>query len=422
MAERVPRVVVVGGGFAGLQAVKALTGAQLEVILLERQNYHLFQPLLYQVATAGLAPEDIVYPLRAILRGRKNVEFRMTEVQAVDRENKKVITDFGEISYDYLVVAVGARTNFFRMESVERNAFGLKNVADAMDVRNHIFRMFEMACQQPDPEVRRAMLTFVVAGGGATGVESAGGLAELIEHVLTKDYTDIDFGEVRLILLEGGDCLLPALPEPLCRFTAEKLTQKGVEVRFRSAVAEFDGTTITMADGKKLNTRTLIWAAGVAAEPLAARIGTETDKAGRAVINSHLQVPGHPEIFVVGDAACLRVDGRPLPMIAPVAVQQATTAARNIIALADGRNPEEFRYKDPGSLATIGRTSAVASMGRWQFRGYFAWVLWLVVHLIRLVGFRNRLLVLVNWAWDYFFYERAVRLILGEGRCTPGKD
>lgn len=384
----------------------------MDVVLLERQNYHLFQPLLYQVATAGLAPEDIVYPLRAILRDMKNVDFRMTEVQAVDKEKKMVVTDCGEIAYDYLLLAVGATTNFFGLKSVESHAFGLKNVEDAMDIRNHIFRLFELASQQPDPDLRRQMLTFVIAGGGATGVECAGGLAELIHQVLTKDYPGIDFGEVRLVLVEGGSRLLPSFPEPLSRFTAEKLQQKGVEVLFGSMVAEFDGAAITMTDGRQLQTRTLVWAAGVAAEPLAGRLGVETDRLGRVVINQTLQVSDYPEIFIAGDAACLRIDGHPLPMIAPVAVQQAAAAAQNIIRLASGRAPEEFRYKDPGSLATIGRSSGVASLGRWQFRGYFAWVLWLVVHLIRLVGFRNRLLVIINWAWDYFFYERVVRLIL----------
>lgn len=412
MTQSVPKVVVVGAGFAGLQAVKELSGLGVAVTLIERNNYHLFQPLLYQVATAGLAPEDIVYPLRAVLRDRKNVNFRMAEVLDIDKNARKVITNCGDIPYNYLLLAVGAETNFFGMKSVQRNGVGLKNIVDALRIRNHILHMFELASQESDLERRRRLLTFVIAGGGATGVESAGGLSELIHLVLAKDYPAIDFSEVKLILLEGGTRLLSSMSETLSDFTAKELKRKKVEVRFQSLVAEYDGNKVILEDGTEIGTQTLIWAAGVQAASLAGKLSVETDRLGRIVVNQFLQVPDYPEIFIVGDAACFKFAGQSLPMIAPVAVQQAKTAAHNILRLIRGQSLGEFKYEDPGTLATIGRSSAVASMGRWQFRGFIAWVLWLVVHLIRLIGFRNRLLVTINWAWDYFFYERAVRLIL----------
>lgn len=407
-----PVVLIVGGGFAGLQAAKDLSGKPLNVVLLDRNNYHLFQPLLYQVATAGLGPEDISYPLRAILRGRGNVAFRMADVCGVDLAGRRVLTDGGALSYDYLLLAVGAETSFFGLDSVAANAVGLKNLTDALTLRNHILHMFELASQEQDPAIRRELLTFVVAGGGATGVESAGGLAELVHLVLTKDYPELDFAEVTLILLEGGDRLLLALPAPLAAFAARELRKKCVETRFRARVAGFDGRKITLADGIAIPARTLIWAAGVKAASLIATLGVPTDRLGRAIVTATLQLPGHPEVFVAGDAACCEQDGQPLPMIAPVAVQQASLAAANIAALAAGGQPAPLDYRDPGTLATIGRSSAVAAVGRWRFAGFTAWLLWLAIHLIRLVGFRNRFIVTINWAWDYFFYERAIRLIL----------
>ncbi len=407
-----PVVLIVGGGFAGLQAAKELSGKPLSVVLLDRNNYHLFQPLLYQVATAGLGPEDISYPLRAILRGHGNIAFRMADVCGVDLAGRRVLTDGGAISYDYLLLAVGAETSFFGLDSVAANAVGLKNLTDALTLRNHILHMFELASQEQDPAIRRELLTFVVAGGGATGVESAGGLAELVHLVLSKDYPELDFGEVALILLEGGDRLLLALPAPLAAFAARELRKKHVETRFHARVAGFDGRSIFLTDGSAIPARTLVWAAGVKAASLIATLGVPTDRLGRAIVAETLQLPGHPEVFVAGDAACREQDGQALPMIAPVAVQQASLAAANIAALAAGRPPAALDYRDPGTLATIGRSSAVATVGRWRFAGFTAWLLWLAIHLIRLVGFRNRFIVTINWAWDYFFYERAIRLIL----------
>ncbi|MDR7867014.1 MAG: NAD(P)/FAD-dependent oxidoreductase [Sporomusaceae bacterium] len=407
-----PVVLIVGGGFAGLQAAKDLSGKPLSVVLLDRNNYHLFQPLLYQVATAGLGPEDISYPLRAILRGHDNIVFRMADVCGVDLAGRRVLTDGGAICYDYLLLAVGAETSFFGLDSVAANAVGLKNLTDALTLRNHILHMFELASQEENPAIRRELLTFVVAGGGATGVESAGGLAELVHLVLSKDYPELDFAEVTLILLEGGDRLLLALPAPLAAFAARELRKKRVETRFHARVAGFDGRTITLADGAAIPARTLVWAAGVKAAALIATLGVPTDRLGRAIVAETLQLSDHPEVFVAGDAACREQDGQPLPMIAPVAVQQASLAAANIAALAAGRQPAALDYRDPGTLATIGRSSAVATVGRWRFAGFTAWLLWLAIHLIRLVGFRNRFIVTINWAWDYFFYERAIRLIL----------
>jgi NADH dehydrogenase len=408
-----PTVVVVGGGFAGLEIVKTLGDKPVRVLLVDRNNYHLFQPLLYQVATAGLGPEDISYPLRAILRDQGNAAFRMAEVARVDLAGKRIITAGGEgIGYDYLVLAVGAETNHFGIESVAANAVGLKSLEDALSLRNHILSMFEQASQEADPAVRRQLLTFVVGGGGATGVESAGGLAELVHLVLAKDYPELDFAETSLTLLEGGTRLLMSLPEELAAFTAAELARKQVKVRFKAQVVSFDGQTINLADGTTIATRTLVWAAGVKAASVIGSLGVKTDRLGRAAVGLTLQLPGHSEVFVIGDAAGLEQDGRPLPMIAPVAVQQARTAAGNIDSLIRGVPLADFVYTDPGVLATIGRSSAVASIGRWRFSGFLAWVLWLAIHLIRLVGFRNRFIVTLNWAWDYFFYERAIRLIL----------
>ncbi len=412
VSRPVPTVVVVGGGFAGLQAVKALGDKPVKVLLVDRNNYHLFQPLLYQVATAGLGPEDISYPLRAILRDRGNVAFRMAEVERVDLAAKKIVTGGGDIGYDYLVLAAGAETNFFGLETVAANAVGLKSLEDALALRNHILSMFEIASQETDPAVRREMLTFVVVGGGATGVESAGGLAELVHLVLTKDYPHLDFAETGLLLLEGGDRLLLSLPEELAAFAAAELARKQVAVRFHSQVVSFDGKALQLKDGTQIATRTLIWAAGVKAAQVTDTLGVAADRLGRAHVAPTLQLPGYPEVFVIGDAAYLEQNGLPLPMVAPVAVQQAELAAGNIARLLRGEQLAEFAYKDPGVLATIGRSSAVASVGRWRFAGAFAWLLWLAIHLIRLVGFRNRFVVTVNWAWDYFFYERAIRLIL----------
>ncbi len=406
-----PTVVIVGAGFGGLRAARALRRVPVQVVLVDQHNYHLFQPLLYQVATAGLGPEEIAKPVRAILRGQQNLEFRMVCVTGIDLGERRVLTDDHPIPYDFLIVAVGTQTNFFGLEGVERHGFGLKDVADAVALRNHVLRCFERAMLESDAERRRALLTFVVVGGGPTGVEMAGALSELIRLVLVKDYPRLNLKDVRVLLLEAGDRLLAGMPPKLSEAAAATLWKKHVEVRHGAAVADFDGSHARLKSGEVIPARTVVWAAGVRAAPLAERLGLPTGRLGRVLVGPTLQLASHPEVFVVGDAACLETDGAPLPMMAPVAMQMAETAAGTIARQLRGAAAVEFRYKDPGQLATIGRNAAVAYIRGLAFTGFPAWVVWLVVHLIQLIGFRNKLFVLINWAWDYFFYERAVRLI-----------
>ena len=406
------RVVIIGAGFGGLRAARALAKAPVEVTLLDRNNYHLFQPLLYQVATASLSDDEIAQPVRAILNRQRNLEFRMAEVRGVDLDARIVETSVGRVEYDYLVVAAGGVTNFFGMESVERRGLGLKGAPDADAIRNHLLELCEQALYERNPQGRRKLLTFVVAGGGPTGVESAGALAELVRNVLPRDYPGLDWGEARVILLEAAGRLLPAMPESLGDYTLRTLRAKGVEVRFNAGVTGFDGSRITLKEGEPIETNTLIWAAGVKASPLVAGLPLEKGPQGRVKVLPTLQVPGHPEAFVIGDAAFLPdEDGKPLPMVAPVAMQQGVQAARNLLRQMNGKPLEDFHYHDPGTMATIGRSQAVAWIGPLRLRGLIAWLAWVVVHIYQLVGFRNRLMVLLDWAWNYIVYDRPVRMI-----------
>jgi len=409
-----PRVVIVGAGFGGLRAARTLRHAPIDVVLIDRHNYHLFQPLLYQVATAGLEPEQIAKPVRAILRGQTNLEFRLGEVTGVDFAARHVVTPSGPVAYDHLILALGGETNFFGLESVQRHAIGLKDIPEAIAIRNHVLRCFEQAMLDEEADRRRALLTMVVVGGGPTGVEMAGALSELIRLVLVKDYPRLNIADVRVLLLEAADRLLGAMPAKLRQAAADTLWKKHVEVRFGAAVEEFDGSRVRLKGGEVIPARTLLWAAGVQAAGLTRRLGLRTARQGRVIVEATLRVPGHPEVSVVGDAAYLEADGQPLAMMAPVAIQMAETAARNVLRALRGEPPRAFQYRDPGSLATIGRNAAVAYIRGFAFKGFPAWVVWLVVHLIQLIGFRNKLLVLINWAWDYFFYERAVRIITPE--------
>jgi len=404
-------VVVVGAGFGGLRVARALRRAPVQVVLVDRNNYHLFQPLLYQVATAGLEPEQIAKPVRAILRRQKNFDFRMVEVSGADFAQRRLDTSAGPIAYDYLVLAHGGETNFFGLDSMMKHGLGLKDIPDAVKIRNHVLTCFEQAMLETDAERRRARLTFIVVGGGPTGVEMAGALSELIRLVLVKDYPRLNIKDVRILLLEATDKLLAALPERLREAAVKTLWRKWIEVRFSAVVADFDGERVRLKSGEVIPARTVIWAAGVRAAPLSSRLGLPAGRQGRIPVEPTLQVPGHPEVFIIGDASYLEENGEPLPMVAPVAMQMAVTAARNIVRTLQGKPLETFRYRDQGTLATIGRNAAVANVYGIEARGFVAWVMWLGIHIIQLIGFRNKLFVLLNWAWDYFFYERAARLI-----------
>ena len=406
-----PTVVIVGAGFGGLRLARALRHAPVRVLLLDRHNYHLFQPLLYQVATAGLEPEQIARPVRAILGRQPNFDFRMVEVSGVDFVKRTVQSTGGTFAYDFLVLAIGGATNFYGLTGVQRNGFQLKDIPHALALRNHVLRCFERAILETDADRRRALLTFAVVGGGPTGVETAGALSELIRLVLARDYPKLNLNDTRVLLLEAGDRLLTGMPDKLAAAAAKTLWRKHVEVRFGAAVEDYDGTSLTLQSGEVFPSNTLMWAAGVQAAELAGTIGLETARQGRIRILPTLQIPDRPEVFVIGDAAYLETPQGALPMVAPVAMQMADTTAENIRHQLAGDPLDAFQFRDPGSLATIGRNSAVASIWGLHFKGFVAWVVWLVIHLLQIVGFRNKLAVLINWAWDYFFYERAARLI-----------
>jgi NADH dehydrogenase len=410
-----PHVVIVGAGFGGLNVARYLAKAPVQITLINRENYHLFQPLLYQVAIAGLLPSQIAYPLRTIFRRQKNITFQMGEVTGIDFNARYVKLNGSVIAYDYLVIAVGAETNFFGMEAVERNGFQVKDIQSAILTRNHLLKLFEQASHEVEVEKRRAMLTFVVAGGGPTGVETAGALAELVTRVMAKDFPLLEMEEARIILLESNDHLITAYPHELRHATFELLQHKNVDIRLNSSLADFNGRGVTLSDGSEIATHTLIWTAGVRAAPMLDLLGFEQAGGGRVRVQPTLQLPQHPEVFVLGDAAYLtNGNGQPLPMLSTVAIQQGKVTAQNIQRMISGQAPRPFHYKDPGLLATIGRNAAVARIWGISFRGFIAWVIWVFLHLYRLIGFRNRILVFINWAWDYIFYENQIRLITRE--------
>ncbi len=414
----VKRVVIVGMGFGGLSTAKALAGSCLEVVMVDRHNYHLFQPLLYQVATAGLEQESIAYPVRALARGWHNTRFRLGEVVGVDSSCKKLLLEDGQLSYDYLVLAAGSRTNFFGIPGVEQYAFDLKKLSQAEDLRNHILMLFERAAREQDPHRRKALLTFVIVGGGPTGVEFVGALQELAQHVLSRDYPEIKPNETRIVLVEAAASLLNAMPQQLSTYACDKLRGMGVDVLLNTRVTAAAVDSVTFYDGSVIDSHTLFWSAGVAAAELADRLGFVQAASGRISVCPDLSIDAHSEVFVIGDMACLSQGGGPLPMMAPVASQQGRYVAKAIIARERGQALPPFCYIDKGAMATIGRSSAVATTHGFKLSGYIAWLAWLVLHLYYLIGFRNRLLVLMNWSFYYFFHERQVRLITGDVRSV----
>ena len=412
MEHHLPTIVIVGAGFGGLRVARGLRGAPLDVLILDRHNYHLFVPLLYQVATAGLEPEEIAQPIRRILRGAANVRFQLAEVSRVDLEHRVLGTDLGDVGYNYLVLTAGSATRYFGLDSVEQTACTLRDLDDAEMLRDRVLQALEAATTEPNAERRRELTTIVVVGGGPTGVELAGALAELRRHVLPRDYPDLDLSEARILLLEASDRLLPGFPHSSQENAREKLCQMGVEVRLQAIVTDADERGVTLKNGERVPAAVVIWVAGMRAAALADGLPTLKGDSGRIVVDRTLQLPGHPEVYAIGDMAHVGgPDVRPHPMMAPVAIQQGDLVSENIKRQLEGRPPKRFRYKDRGTMVTIGRQAAVAQIYGLEFRGFVAWLIWLTVHLVWLIGFRNRVLVLVNWAWNYFTYDRGVRLI-----------
>lgn len=416
-----PRVVILGGGFAGLAAAKSLRRAPVRVILVDRSNHHLFQPLLYQVATAALNPSDIAAPIRRILRYQSNAEVLLAQAVAIDRGQRRVLLADGEQAYDYLIVATGATHSYFGHNDWNQHAPGLKSIDDALEIRRRVLLAFEKAEREPDPVQRRNWLTFVVVGGGATGVELAGTLAEVARKTLARDFRRIDPTHARIMLLDAGDRVLPAFPPDLSESAERQLRALGVEVRKHALVTSIDPGGVWLG-AERIDANTIIWAAGVVASPIAASLDTPLDRAGRVQVQADLTIPGDPRVFVVGDLARVEHDGHLVPGVAPAATQEGRWAARNILRHLQGRPTLPFRYRDKGMLATIGRAAAVAHIGRLKLSGFLAWVLWLFVHIYFLIGFRNRLLVLIQWAWSYVTYDRGARLITGQTESSSAFD
>jgi NADH:ubiquinone reductase (H+-translocating) len=413
----IPHVVIVGGGFAGLYCARALRRAPVRVTLIDRRNFHLFQPLLYQVATASLSPADIASPIRTVLRGQRNAQVWLGEVVDVDVAAREVRLEDGvAVGYDYLVLATGATHAYFGHDEWAAEAPGLKTIDDATEIRRRFLLAFESAEREADEAARRRLLTFVIVGAGPTGVELAGAMSEIARQVMPTDFRAIDTATTRILLLEGVDRVLPAYPPDLSEKARRQLEKLGVEVRTGTLVTEI-GEAYVMLGDERVDAGNVFWAAGVAASALGARLGVPTDRAGRVIVEPDCSIAGHQEVFVVGDLASMRrEDGTPVPGVAQGAIQSGKHVARQIRRDLAGAAREPFHYFDKGDLATIGRAAAVARIGRLKLSGLIAWITWVVVHIFYLIGFRNRVLVMVQWAWAYLTYNRGIRLITGETR------
>jgi NADH dehydrogenase len=407
-----PHVVILGGGFGGLYAALRLKRAPVRVTLVDRHNHHLFQPLLYQVATATLSPSDIASPLRGIL-GRHGISVLLAEATGVDLAGKRLLLADGELKYDYLILATGATHSYFGNDQWARYTMGLKTIEDAVEIRRRVLLAFEMAERETDPARRRELLTFVIIGAGATGVEMAGALAEISHHALVRDFQNIDPSQARILLLEGAANVLPTFAEKLSLKARRSLEKLGVEIRTNTRVTNIDETGVYMGQ-ERIPARTMIWAAGVAASPVARSLGVELDRAGRVPVTPELTVPGHKEVFVVGDLALFKQDGQPVPGVAPAAMQGGSHAASNILRQLKGKPMEPFSYWDRGTFAVIGRGSAVGvALQRFRMTGLLAWLAWLFIHMLFLIGFRSKVAVLLNWAYSYVAFRRSARIITG---------
>ena len=414
MAKR-PHVVILGAGFGGIKAAKLFENKDVDVTVVDQNNYHLFQPLLYQVSTSILSEDEISYPIRAFFQKHQNIDFFMAKATGFDPANKIVKTDHGDISYDYLIIAAGATTNYFGMKSVEENSFPMKTLRESTELRNHLIRSFEHAARiENDDDLRKAFMRVVVVGGGPTGVEESGAISELVYKSFKKDYHNLNMDDVDIKLIEATDKILPMMPETLRNDTVKVLRGKNVDVRLETMVKDYDGEYITLKCGdkvEKIRTRTVIWAAGVKAQPIAAALGAEVDRAGRIVVEKTTQVKGFPEIYAIGDCAHFEQGGRPLPTIAPAAYEAAETSVKNIMHAIKGEPQETFVYKDLGSMATIGAGDAVMFKGVMKSKGLIAWVAWMAVHVLRLAGPLTNVTVIFKWVMNYFFGVRMARII-----------
>ena len=407
-----PRVVIAGAGFGGLTCARALKAAPVDVLVVDRNNYHLFTPLLYQVASALLDPGEIARPVRQLIRPLVNADFRQAEITGVDFDGRRLLTDRGPIHYDYLVLATGAQSDYFGNQSLADYTFGLKSLGEGLAVRNHILSRFESSRWVTDEANRRALLTFAVVGGGPTGVEMAGAISELVKLVLRKDYRDLDINEARVVLIEAAPYVLGPFAPSLREAARRSLESKGIELMLNTKVEAVTNSSIQIAGGSEISTGTVIWTAGVRASDLGTATGLRLARQARIKVQPSLQVEAHPIVFVIGDLAGAKDGEEFLPMLIPVAMQAGKHVAACIGDMVNNGGAKEFRYKDPGIMATIGRNSAVAQLGRVHLSGFPGWAMWLAVHLVNVISFRSRVVVLVNWAWNYLFYDRPVRLIV----------
>ncbi|NNC83355.1 MAG: NAD(P)/FAD-dependent oxidoreductase [Flavobacteriales bacterium] len=411
-----PRIIVIGCGFAGLKFIKKVDTRQYQVVLFDENNYHTFQPLMYQVATAGLEPDSIVYPIRKVFAGKKNFYFRLSKVDKVNTEHKTVRTDLGELHYDHLIIATGATNNFFGMDDMEKNSLPMKTLLESLDIRSRVLQNFENALQTTDIQEREALMGFVIVGGGPTGVELAGALAELKRHVLPHDYPDLDVRRMQIHVVEASDRLLSNMSQHASEKSEAFLRKLGVNVWLKTKVEGYDGHTVR-TDNKDLQARTLVWSAGVQGRPVDG-VEVEKRKGNRLAVDDFARLRGMENVYAIGDVAAMSTEHYPdgHPMLASVAGQQGDWLAKNLNRLAQGKEEKPFTYNDKGTMATVGRNLAVVDLDKWKFSGLFAWLVWMSVHLMLLVDFRSRLVVFVNWVWSYFKYDRGARVIIRESR------
>ncbi len=410
-----PRVVIIGGGFGGISLVKKLLKQKVQTVLIDKHNYHTFQPLLYQVSTSGLEPDSIAYPLRKIIRSSTRGFFRMAEVSSIDPDKQIIYSNIGELHYDYLVIATGSKTNFFGNDSIEEHGMWMKSVPHALNIRSLILENLEQAVISDDPKERKALLNFVIAGAGPTGVELSGAISELKNHIVPKDYPDLDPSEMEIHLIEGMDRVLPPMSEESSRKAAKFLEELGVKLHLNTQVKSYDGREVLTNTSLKLNTYTFIWSAGVTGAPvMGLNASALIDKANRYEVNRFSQVNGYDNIFAIGDIAVMESEEYPKghPMVAQPAIQQGKHLAKNIINLLNNKKLEAFQYFDKGTMATVGRNRAVVDLGKFNFGGFFAWFVWMFVHLWFLIGFRNRLVTFFNWVYNYVNFDKAARLII----------